>query len=53
MNYNEGSNKCELIPPMVNKGTTQVIDTMCLKRGASGSFNMRYLVIMLALLTRG
>jgi hypothetical protein len=53
MDYNEGSNKSELIPPIVSEGTTQVIDTMYLKRGASGSFNIRYLVIMLALLTRG
>jgi hypothetical protein len=53
MNYNEGLNKCELIPLMVSEGTMQVIDTMCLERGASGSFNMRYLVIMLALLIRG
>jgi hypothetical protein len=53
MNYNKGSNKCELIPPIVSKGTMQVIDTIYLKRGASGSFNIRYLVIILALLTRG
>jgi hypothetical protein len=53
MNYNEGSNKYKLISPIVSEGTTQVIDTMCLERGASGSFNIRYLVIILALLTRG